>query len=157
MTGPDAATPPPAAVAASTGFVLSKVTQRALELVHEAFAPLGIRSRHYGVLAALAEAGPQTQQALGAWLRIDRTTMVALVDDLERLGLVERRRAPADRRAYALCLTTTGERVLADARERVAAADVALLAPLSADERARLRLLLDKLLDAPRGPGETPG
>ena len=137
----------PASLAASSGFLLSKVTQRGIELVHEALAPLGIRSRHYGVLAALAEAGPRSQQALGAWLRVDRTTMVAVVDDLERLGLVERHRSPGDRRAYSLNLTPSGGSVLAEARQRVAAADAMLLEPLAPEERAQLRALLVRMLE----------
>ena len=144
-----AAAPSPAfprALAANTGFLLSKAMQRALAEVEAALQPLGIRTRHYGVLAALAEAGPLSQQRLGEWLRVDRTTMVALVDDLERLGLANRRRLPTDRRAYALELTAAGEHALARAGVLITAADDRALAALNPDERKQLRELLERLI-----------
>jgi DNA-binding MarR family transcriptional regulator len=49
-----------------------------------------------------SERGSLSQQAIGERLRIDRTTMVALIDDLERGGYVKRERNPHDRRAYVI-------------------------------------------------------
>jgi DNA-binding MarR family transcriptional regulator len=136
----------PATLAASTGFLLSKAAQRALGEVEAALQPLGIRTRHYGALAALAEAGPLSQQRLGEWLRVDRTTMVALVDDLERLGLATRQRLPNDRRAYALELSSAGKRTLSRARRAIASAEDATLAILEPAERKQLHNLLQRLL-----------
>ena len=53
-----------------------------------------------------------SQRALGRRLRIDKSPMVGVVDDLERLRLAERRRSPADRRVQAIHLTEKGRRVL---------------------------------------------
>ena len=53
--------------------------------------------------------GPISQHDLGDQLGIDRTTMVELIDDLERQGAVARHRNPADRRSYALGLTARGK------------------------------------------------
>ena len=69
-------------------------------------APIGI----CGVLNRLA-GGPISQQELGEQLGIDRTTMVELIDELERQGAVVRRRNAADRRSYALSLTPRGRTV----------------------------------------------
>jgi DNA-binding MarR family transcriptional regulator len=138
--------PLPAALAASTGYVLSKAAQRAVETFEAALRPLGIRSRHYGVLTLLVEDGPLSQQVLGERLRVDRTTMVAVVDDLERLGLAERRRDPADRRAYAIHPKPAGEETLTRARTLLAEAEEAIFAPLSAAERRQLRDLLVRLV-----------
>jgi DNA-binding MarR family transcriptional regulator len=137
----------PAALTASTGVLLSKAAQRGIAAADAALRPLGIRPRHYGILAGLAEAGALSQQRLGEWLRVDRTTMVALVDELERQTLVTRRRLPSDRRAYALELTTAGTALLARAREVMAAADTATLAALSAAERRQLHALLARLVE----------
>jgi DNA-binding MarR family transcriptional regulator len=147
MADSDAATASlPKALAASTGFLLSKAAQRANAEVEAALRPLGLRTRHYGVLAALAEAGPLSQQRLGEWLRVDRTTMVAVIDDLERHGLVLRRRLPRDRRAYALELTADGEAMLTRGREVISAAETRALAGLSAAERRQLHALLERLV-----------
>jgi DNA-binding MarR family transcriptional regulator len=115
------------------------------ELLAEALAPLGLRVRHYGVLQALAERGPSSQQTLGRWLGIDRTTMVGTVDDLERLGLVARKPAPSDRRAYRVELTPRGRTTLVRATGVVAATERALLAPLTPEEQGTLRELLLRL------------
>lgn len=138
--------PLPESLRRSIGFMLSKAAQRAIEMSEEALRPLGIRSRHYGVLAALAEAGPLSQQRLGEWLRIDRTTMVGILDDLERLGFAQRHPDPADRRAYAVQLTSPGEAALARARAILAAVDSELVAQLSEEERRRLHELLSQIV-----------
>lgn len=49
-------------------------------------------------------------------LGIPASRMVGIVDELERRSLVERRRNPDDRRAYALHLTAEGSKVLKNAR-----------------------------------------
>ena len=49
-----------------------------------------------------------TQKALEDMLRIDRTTMVALIDDLERTGFVIRQCHPRDRRAFLVWPTESG-------------------------------------------------
>jgi DNA-binding MarR family transcriptional regulator len=48
-------------------------------------------------------------------LRIDRTTMVALLDDLEAKGYVARQRHPHDRRAFLVHPTDSGRLAKVDA------------------------------------------
>jgi DNA-binding MarR family transcriptional regulator len=152
---PDAeAGQPPAAPSASIVLLTGKVARLAGELLAEALAPLGLRVRHYGVLQALAESGPSSQQALGRSLGIDRTTMVGTVDDLERLGLVARKPDPADRRAYRVELTPRGRTTLVRATGAVAATERALLAPLGAEEQVTLRALLRRLTAPPAAEAE---
>ncbi len=139
------AAPLPEILAEHIGFMLSKATQRGVELVHEALAPLGIKSRHFGVLMVLERVSPLSQQLVGERLRIDRTTMVAIVDDLERLGLAARGWDPIDRRAYRVQLTSSGEAVLRRADQAVAVAESRFLAPLSAAERRQLHVVLRRL------------
>src|SRR5690242_3664624 len=90
------------------GFLLNKAAQKIRETVEEALKPFGLAGRHLGVLAAIQERGSLTQQEVGKCMRIDRTTMVQVIDDLEKLSLVERKDNPQDRRAYALFLTAKG-------------------------------------------------
>ena len=72
--------------------------------------------------------------------------MVSVVDELERKGLVERRRNPDDRRAYALALTDEGESMRRRARRLLASAERRLLAPFSSAESELLRDLLRRLV-----------
>jgi MarR family transcriptional regulator for hemolysin len=52
----------------------------------------------------------RTQIQLAALADLDKTTMVSTVDDLERLGLAERRPSATDRRARIIAVTPAGQR-----------------------------------------------
>ncbi len=108
-------------------------------------AHLGLRSKHYGVLLLLRE-GARSQAEIGRGARVDRTTMVALIDELERLGLVERARHAEDRRAHAVTLTARGRQVEREASQAVDSTEAECFAPLAPEEREQLRALLSKLL-----------
>jgi MarR family transcriptional regulator, lower aerobic nicotinate degradation pathway regulator len=115
------------------------ITQRAL-------APLGLGPKGLGALSLLVQEGPLSQQRLGEKQGVDRTTMVAVVDELERAGFVERRRDPSDRRAYSLRATAEGRQVLPRAGDAAQRAEDEFLAPLPTADRRRLKQLLRTLL-----------
>jgi DNA-binding MarR family transcriptional regulator len=71
-----------------------------------------------------------------------------VIDELEELGLAERRNHPQDRRKHAVHLTAKGKRTLGRARRVAVRFADELLSPLDADERETLRLLLRKLAGA---------
>ena len=102
--------------------------------------------KHLACLKVIAEEGPLSQQALGAAIGLDRTTIVAVVDFLESRDLVERRRNPSDRRAYALEVTPKGHEWLDRAWPVLLEREREYLAPLSATERRQLIELLQRLL-----------
>jgi DNA-binding MarR family transcriptional regulator len=133
--------------------------------------PLGIGVRHFALLTfvthesageadanheALTGRSPSggavlSQQAIGDALRIDRTTMVALVDDLEQRGLVRRERNPADRRAYVIRLTSEGADLQRRAEESLNGEAEKFFRPLSENERVALRDSLGRLVEHSRG------
>jgi DNA-binding MarR family transcriptional regulator len=113
-----------------------------------ALEPLGLSPKGFGALTVLAGAGPLSQGSLAVRQGIDRTTMVAVVDELERLGAVRRRRDERDRRAYALELTPAGRRLLERGREVLAGAEERFLTPLPLEERQRLKDALRVLVEA---------
>lgn len=159
-TDPPAATTAPAppggdpfaALPSAPAALIVRVARLASDLLAEALAPLGLRPRHYAVLAALAEHGPTSQQHLGRLVAIDRTTMVGVVDDLERQGLVVRAANPADRRANRVELTGRGRTGLVRATGAAARAERRLVAGLSHEEEAQLVALLRRLVE-PAGAG----
>jgi len=73
---------------------------------------------------------------------VNRTSMVAIADELERRGYVERRRDADDRRSYALHLTNAGRGALERLHTEIAVADRAMTGALRDDERARMNELL---------------
>lgn len=109
-----------AGLADSVGFQL-KLAQAAVwtDLV-AALAPFGLRPSHYSVLLILRATPGSRQQDIGEALGIQRPNLVAMIDGLEKRGLLTRTVNPADRRSYALALTADGAALLdeADAAHR---------------------------------------
>ncbi len=106
---------------------------------------VGAHRSHYSVLAALQEFGPSSQAELGRRCSVDRSDMVALLDELSGAGHVRRTPDPDDRRRNVVTLTATGRRRLDRLDRVVTAAQDELLAPLSATERRQLVDLLARL------------
>jgi DNA-binding MarR family transcriptional regulator len=133
------------------GYLLWRIALRSRELIDQALEPLGIRAKTFALLAFLSHIGPISQQALGHYAGVDASTMVALVDGLEALGVIERRRDPRDRRAYLLHLTTAGKRVLETAGKLTTNVERELLAPLEPAEQEQLVDLLKAVAAARSG------
>ncbi|MFL5870706.1 MAG: MarR family winged helix-turn-helix transcriptional regulator [Solirubrobacterales bacterium] len=137
--------PPPEPLASAVGFLLSWNGQRMAHMFAGALEPLGLRPPHFGLMT-LIDANPgRTQQELVQGSMIDPSSMVAILDELQELGLVERRQNPSDRRKHAVHLTKQGASTLAEARKAAIGIAAEALAPLDDDEREELRLLLRKL------------
>lgn len=139
---------------AGSAFLLAQVGAHAAARFAERVAALDLTPAHTGLVRLVAQDPGLSQQALAGLLGVVPSKVVGLVDDLERRGLVERRRGTADRRQHALFLTTEGDATLDGIRAAAAAHDAAVTEPLTAAEAKRLRTLLQKLADA---HGLTPG
>jgi DNA-binding MarR family transcriptional regulator len=138
-------TPPPEPLASAVGFLLSWNGQRTAHEFTTSLEPLGLRPQHFGVLTLIDSHPGCAQRELVSGSMIDPSTMVAVIDELEELGLAERRSHPADRRRHAVHLTASGRRMLARAREVAARTAEQVLGPLDERERETLRQLLRKL------------
>ena len=145
---PSAQASPARELSQRLGFLLAQLGTHAHRLLAEHLARLELHPRHFEMLSHLATSEGRSQQALSAALGIHRSAMVALVDDLEQRGLAERRRDPADRRAYTLYLTPAGRDLLADLERIVDERDVELLAALDASERSQLISLLQRVAES---------
>jgi len=110
-------------------------------------APLGMRVRHHTVLAVAAGSGGRSQRELGELLGIDPSAVVALVDDLERVGLVRREPHPEDRRTRLIVATDAGRARLAQTQRLASAVDEQLLAELSPAERDTVLRVLRRIAD----------
>src|SRR4051794_21780961 len=99
---------PPAELGQFTGFLMNYVGTRSGRRFAAALEPFGLHPRHFGVMTVLDARPGITQQDLADHSSVDRSSMVAVLDELERRGLAERRSAPADRRKRAIHLTAEG-------------------------------------------------
>jgi DNA-binding MarR family transcriptional regulator len=135
----NAARPLPAAVLiARVGRVVRQGMEQALE-------PVGLRQRQLVALGYLRDHGPSAQRALAHSLRMDASSLVCLLNELEDRSLVARRRDPADRRRGIVELSAEGERVLCRVDKSVAALDEEILTGLDDEERDALRSMLARL------------
>lgn len=125
------------------GYVLRRVTQRHLAIFAAAIPE--VTTTQFAVLARLAEIGPQSQNHLGRATAMDAATIKGVVDRLAKLGYVETRADPADRRRLTVSLTEAGERLFAERAATALAVSADTLAPLSEDEARILKQLLTKL------------
>lgn len=140
------------ALASRLGYLLKHVQLRLAEQSARALAPFGIDGRELAVLVVLTAQNPLSQLEAAGRLGVDRTTMVALVDALERKGLVERRRSEQDRRKNTVQLTPAGQDCLRGAERAREEMERQFLAPLAARDADRLVLTLQTLLSAPDRP-----
>jgi DNA-binding MarR family transcriptional regulator len=93
----------------------------------------------------LIDANPGvTQGRLARAVRLERSTMVGVVDALEARGLIERRRGE-DRRTNGLWLTRAGRALVARLKRGIEAHEQRVGARLTAAERRQLLSLLEKL------------
>ena len=145
---------PPAEMAGHLGFLLKHVQLRFFDLVTVALAPTGIGGREAAVLRAIDNPQPLAQGEIARRMGIDRTTMVALIDDLQERGLVQRRQDPEDRRRNVVELTDLGQDVTRQAARAGEQAERAFLSPLSAGEAQQFKKALRALLyNQPRDSG----
>jgi DNA-binding MarR family transcriptional regulator len=128
-------------------WLITRVARHASRLVSEGFAAAGARGYHYRLLAALEEFGPSSQAGLGRRVGIDRSDVVAVVNELADGGLVERAPDPEDRRRNVVTITPAGVEQLRRLDGVLAGIQDELLAPLSSDERDELARLLTRVSD----------
>jgi DNA-binding MarR family transcriptional regulator len=126
-------------------WLVGRVAQRGHTLARERLEAGGIRKWHYAVLAALQEFGEQSQADIGRRLGLDRSDMVAVLNDLQADDYVTREPDPADRRRNVVTISDAGVAALARFDRLVAEADGLLLADLSEAERGQLVALLERI------------
>lgn len=99
----------------------------------------------FGILVIIEANSGLKQTELARAAHLDRSTVVSVIDNLERRGLVERRPAENDRRSNSLVLTADGTALLKKLKRRVQEHEKRLVEHLSEDERTTLVSLLQKI------------
>ena len=120
--------------------------------VQPALAEAGLTLGQFGVLEALMHLGPLPQHELaGKLLRSSGNTSVVLAN-LERAGLVQRRRRNEDRRVQIVSLTPRGQQLIGEVFPRHATRLTRRMAALAPQEQEALGALCRTL---GRGIGAT--
>lgn len=126
-------------------FLLARANALSLAATNRTLESFGLKARSYSVLALAAAADRMSQRDFASYLRLDPSQVVALVDDLQDRGLVERQTAPDDRRANVIVATSAGRGLASEAHALLRDAEDALLSELDDTERTSLAALLRKI------------
>jgi len=103
----------PTRTVADLSFLLTHAGHVLATQMAAALGEIGITPREYCVLYHALEA-ERTQIQLAEISDMDKTTMVATVDELEKAGLAERRASSTDRRARIIAVTEAGQQAVAE-------------------------------------------
>ena len=108
---------------------------------------MGLTPAHVGALRVIAGSAGSSQQEVAARLGMFPSRLVALIDELQERGLVQRLKNPQDRRIYVLQLTAKGKDVFQSIGPVAREHQEALLAALNTEERDVLAALLLRVAD----------
>jgi DNA-binding MarR family transcriptional regulator len=143
-----------AAVAEFAGQLFFRLWRASHLRIAEALGSIGLTPALFGLLNVLGSREAAIQLELASAMGIDPSTIVSLVDELERAGLAKRRPHPTDRRAREVTITAKGRRLLERARGTAFQVEDEVLQGLSPSERRELLTLLRRALDS--APPQTP-
>ena len=141
----------PPALTRWPGYLLNFIAEHTTDRFERALSVDGLKARHVSVLAVVDAEGAMSQRALGRRLRIDKSPLVGVIDDLERGGYAERRRSPRDRRIQEIHLTETGRHVLRRAERLADRENEHAFAVLDEGARAQLQSMLLRVAERQAG------
>jgi DNA-binding MarR family transcriptional regulator len=128
-------------------FLLAQLGAHAASQFAERLRVLDLNPADAGILRLLRVTSGLSQQELAGRLKIHPSRLVAILDNLEKRGFLERRPNPDDRRLYSLHLTKSGEEVLGRIGKVAREHQDAMLVALTDEERATLGSLLLRIVD----------
>jgi len=135
----------PETLSPRVGFLLNLCNAGIREMTKQALKALGLTPRHYGIIATLYGEGALPQQTIGGKIEIDRTSMVLLVDDLEKKSFVVRGIHPKDRRYHLIYLTSSGKKLFEKMDKLIEDVEEKFLVTLTSNEKEVLHSILIKL------------
>jgi DNA-binding MarR family transcriptional regulator len=133
-------------LASEIEFLLARARNMGIMHANESLVSLGLKARSYVVLSLAVSGLKPTQRELADFINLDASQIVAIVDDLEKKGLVARQPAPSDRRTNVIVATDLGVARYGQARAVTAQAELESLSALSSDEQQTLRDLLTRVV-----------
>lgn len=127
-----------------------RLFQIGVAVAAEKLEPEGLIPLEFGMIITIHDFPEGDQNTLGARMSLDRTTVSALLFELEKKGLVERQVNDTDRRARILRLSRKGRALHDRLRPITSAAQQRILSVLSASERKAFIDMLTRVIEANR-------
>lgn len=107
----------------------------------------GKSARYFGLLGFISENPGQLQTALATAVALRRSSLVSILDQLEKEGLVERRPVPTDRRANQVWLTEEGQAIVERLRKEGRAHEDQATKGMTQEEVEAVSKGLDKIIE----------
>ncbi len=130
----------------SVGYKLRLAQIMAYQAFEAQVSGYGSAPRYLGLLCVIQANPGQPQSRLAEAVALQRSSLVPILDRLEREGVVERRTTENDRRSNTVWLTDNGEQVLKALLEEAERHEDTLSQDMSAEERDMLLRSLDKII-----------
>lgn len=134
------------------GFLVSDVARLLRRRFDERARTIGVTRPQWRALTALSRSEGVNQGALAERLEVEPITLCRMIDRLEEAGLVERRRAPTDRRAWHIYLTDTSRPMLDQLRLLADDLSTKALGGVTSAEQERLTATLERIRDNLQSP-----
>lgn len=130
------------------GYKLRRAQMVYFDVFFEACAQEGITPGLFSILAIVYHNPGLTQSAVSAALEVDRSAMVAAIDKLEGMEVIERRKSKNDRRSYALYLTEKGKAFTDRLNKNVIEREADFEKFMDSKDREQLLNTLDRIIQA---------
>lgn len=130
------------------GYAIRRAQVAIFQHIIRTMATLDVRPGQFSVLTVIGANPGLKQIAISEVLGIRRANLVAVINELERRGWIERRAVAGDRRAQGLFLTARGRSALARLRALATRHERTATRLLSAAEKRELLRLLSRIHDA---------
>ena len=127
------------------GFLLKDVSRRYTRRFEERAQRLSLTLPQCRAIIYLEGSEGISQKRLAELTELDPMTLVRILDRMEDDGWVQRRFDPADRRAHSLWLTAKAKPVVEQIWQLITETRAEMLQGLSAEERALLVTLLERV------------
>src|ERR1700728_4164499 len=131
------------------GYALRRAQGVIFADVNHTLAELNLRPGQFAVLLTIDQNPGTSQSSVSAALGIQKANCVSTIADLEKRGVVRRRKSDTDGRTYALGLTARGRSVLQHAAELQSLHEARVIAQIGDEGRLQLLNLLDRLSSLP--------
>lgn len=130
------------------GYYLRRAQSANFQKYDKHLSERNVSPGQFGLLCKIDNNPGISQTALARADGIERSTLGEIIDRFEERKLVERRRHPTDRRAYALHLTRKGKKFLSQITPEVLDSEKELTQHLTQKEFRTLLALIKKLVGA---------
>ncbi len=129
-----------------TGYFVTRTARAFMRIAEAQLRPLGLGVAHLPVLICLAEEKSLTQTEIAQRTHVEQPTAAALMQRMNKAGLIKRSPDPRDGRATRIRLSARAEKVLPQALDLLGRTNGEATTGLSAKEIETLHGLLRRVL-----------